>query len=62
MSTATLNRPTTQLRTKKNEVKKLPLLDLDIRVVERPTKTQHARMSDYLTCKTDSTCDDSSAC
>jgi hypothetical protein len=62
MPTATLDRPATQPRTKKSEVNKVPLLDLDIRVVERPAKTQHARMSDFLTCKTDSTCDGSDAC
>ncbi len=62
MQAATLDRPDTQPRTKTSEVNKVPKLDLDIRVVEHPAKTQHARMSDYLTCKTDSTCDNSDAC
>ena len=38
-------------------------LDLDIRVVEYPLDTNSASGgSDYLTCKTDSTCDGSDAC
>lgn len=38
-------------------------LDLDIRVVEYPSEVSRTTGgSDYLTCKTDSTCDDSNAC
>jgi hypothetical protein len=38
-------------------------LDLDIRVIEHPSEVSRAAgVSDYLTCKTDSTCDDSNAC
>lgn len=40
-----------------------PELDLDIRVIVYPSETSPAPGgSDYLTCKTDSTCDDSNAC
>lgn len=40
-----------------------PELDLDIRVIAYPSETSPAHGgSDYLTCKTDSTCDDSNAC
>lgn len=39
-------------------------LDLDIRVVEYPQEMSEgfAGGTDYLTCKTDSTCDGSDAC
>ncbi|GHO82367.1 hypothetical protein [Dictyobacter formicarum] len=39
-------------------------IDLDIRVTEhtQPTITGLIQGSDYLTCKTDSTCDGSDAC
>lgn len=38
-------------------------LDLDIQVIEHPSEIARvAGVSDYLTCKTDSTCDDSNAC
>lgn len=40
-----------------------PQIDLDLRVTEHPaTQAEQPYRSDYLTCKTDSTCDGSDAC